>query len=246
MNAYAFLTKTPHPILIKFCEELCKKHKYHVYIFIDNDDFVLTNTSENIRFIKVNAHDCVHNCMCYATETDKTKFKNQIGKIASIWDKALYYFAYNPMSYSHIWFIEDEVFVSSVDAFKYIDEAYQDSDLLSATNIECELHNVDSWHWQSAIQTLGLPAYRSSMHVCRISKELLQHIKDYAQNLGCIPYIEYAFNTIAMRYALTVNCPKEFSTTDYTFDDFVKTKHHFFYPCVNLEIHDYLRFICKE
>jgi hypothetical protein len=245
MIAYAFLTKTPNNDLIAFAQKLYDKYHYHIYIFVDDNSYEINDIS-GINFVKINKEDCIKHKICYCNE----KFPGAIHhnqsscKVLAL-DKAVYYFVYVNKTYDHIWLIEDDVFIPSVDAFYNLDNKYHNSDLLSAKNNKCLPHEEDVWFWPYALKCFKHPVYCSMMCCCRLSSRLLDKIKDYAILNGFIPFFEFSFNTIAMQNDLHVDCPKELSSIvwqeQWKIDDFKKNPNHFFHPLKEFDKHEYYR-----
>lgn len=246
MIAYAFLTKTPNDNLINFAEKLYNKHKYHIYIFIDDDTYEIRDQNSNLNFIKINSDICIEKNMCYSGEKSQDAISNNHTscKVIAL-DKALYYFSYVNKIYDHIWLIEDDVFIPSLDAFYNLDIKYNNSDLLCAKNNKCLPHEENIWFWPYALKCFQHPVYCSMMCCCRISSKLLNKIKDYALSHGFIPFLEFSFNTIAMQNNLQVDCPKELSTIvwneKWTIDDFRQNPDHLFHPLKDFAKHEYYR-----
>jgi hypothetical protein len=245
-NAYAFLTKIPNQTLITFAERLFDKYNMQIYIFIDDNNYHI-NKSEKIHFIKINADECRKHHICCTSEINYFNTRNLANTMVNAWDKALFYFMYINTSYEYVWFIEDDVFISSDEALIDIDKEYPNSDLLTSSNSpskRCEVDN-NEWFWNYAIYLFGFPAYCSMVCACRMSKNMLQTINAVAQQIGCIPYIEFSFNTIAMRAKLKVECPEQLSTLlykkEWSIEDMKTHKNNLFHPIKDYHRHDILR-----
>ena len=76
--------------------------------------------------------------VCYCSKQKKVNegFQNThtIIKGATSREKALYYFYKNDINYDHIWFIEEDVFIPTIETIKNIDIKYPDNDLLVSGN----------------------------------------------------------------------------------------------------------------
>lgn len=248
--AYAFLTINPNNDLITFCKKLYDKYKYDIYIFVDNNNYKLDDEKDekdektNINFIKISGEKCLEKKMCLILEEDNFQMINVDGaKITSSWDKALYYFNYENNSYEHVWFIEDDVFISSIDSFNDIDNNFPTSDLLTSNNIICT--DEKKWKWSICLKFYKHPVYSSMVCACRMSKKLLKLIAIQAKELGFIPYLEFSFNTLANQNSLKVDCPKELSCILYrhnwTLEDFKKNKGYLFHPVKDFNNHEEYR-----
>lgn len=247
--AYVFLTRIPNYTLIQFAETL----SIDTYIFIDDNNYEIPK-SNNIKFIQIDANECREHHMCCAQETvfDNTKDMNKT--MVHSWDKALYYFTYKDVTYDYVWFIEDDVFIPSKDAIKYIDTKYihDNYDLLVANNNISKNYEVDEgiWHWKYAVQIFGFPSYCSMTCACRMSRKLLEAIKDFTMKQGFIPFHEFSFNTIAMKSGLSVYCAPELSTVKYdtrwTLEDLINNKNNLFHPMKNYNQHEMIRQYIKN
>jgi hypothetical protein len=246
VNAYAFLTKVPNQPLITFAERLFDKYNIPVYIFIDDDSYHINN-SDKIHFVKINADECRKHNICCTSEINYYNTRNHSTKKVNAWDKAIFYFIYINSSYDHVWFIEDDVLILSDDTLINIDAKFPDSDLLSSSNSPSKQHEVENheWFWDFAIYLFGFPAYCSMVCACRMSKNMLLTINSVAQQIKFIPFIEFSFNTIAMRANLKVDCPLQMSTliykNDWNIDDFKQNKHNLFHPIKDYHKHGIYR-----
>lgn len=185
-----------------------------------------------------------------------------VKKNPSAWDKAFYYFSVVDTSYDYVWFLEDDVFVSSIYAISNIDQKYGIADLLCKGNGMNQDGHIDGWsHWSQIVDKHPLPWYISMICVCRISNALLQKIKEYVENNNTLFFLEAMPNTLAMHHNLTVINPIEFqpimpnaeigkrirqfnTNGKYTW---VQTKldpvepDHFYHPMKDFSLHDNFR-----
>ena len=197
--AYAFLTKEPNETLMKFAENLQELHHMHVYIVVNDNSFLVPDSTK-VKYIQIDANECrKHNICC--TGDVHQNIHDKANTQVQAWDKALYYFLFKNTDYSHVWFIEDDVYINSYDALKYIDNKYPTADLLVAKNDISKDYEVaqNVWFWRNAVENYGFPAYCSMCCACRLSKELLQLVKEDAQKRGYVGMHEFSFNTIAMK-----------------------------------------------
>ncbi|WP_396189533.1 hypothetical protein [Flavobacterium sp.] len=244
--AYAFLTRIPNYTLINFAECIYDKHKIDIYIFIDDENFVIPS-SKNINYVKINSNECRKNNMCCAQETVFANTQGTEKTMVHSWDKSLYYFTHVNTTYEFVWFIEDDVFIPSDDTILNIDIKYKEHDLLVANNNISKDFEVEKgiWHWKYAIQIFGFPSYCSMTCACRMSHNLLMKIKEFALQNGFIPFHEFSFNTIAMNSALSVQCPQELSTVKYdtrlTLEDIKNNKNNLFHPIKAYDQHEMIR-----
>ena len=198
-NAICLLCVEPHPSHVKFLSNIVGD--YTKIMLCDRS----TNghTDKEIQFITVDDHTC-----------SSQGYENSnycIKKNPSAWDKAFYYFSVLDPSYDYVWFLEDDVFVSSIYAIPNIDGRYGNADLLCKGNGMNATGCMDGWtHWSELEGKHPLPWYISMICVCRISNALLQKIKEYVENNHTLFFLEGMVNTIAMHHNLTVVNPVEF------------------------------------
>jgi len=80
---------------------------------------------------------------------------------------------------------------------------------------------------------------------CRMSKSMLCAINSVAQQIKFIPFLEFSFNTIAMKADLKVECPSQMSTliykNDWNIDDFKQNKDNLFHPMKDYHNHGIYR-----
>jgi hypothetical protein len=137
------------------------------------------------------------------------------------WDKALFYFCRLNPKFSHVWFIEDDVFVPSTDIIKQLDQRYPDADVLSRDNIVNTTGETDSWYWWQFIprDVFPLPWAWSLVCAARLSQRLLVNLDQLLRISGDwlhtdtapvatqryrAPFIEYIFHTLALSKGMSV------------------------------------------
>ena len=205
-NLICFLTVNPSQQFYNFVKEL--PNPENIYICIDDNNYTIPNYDNKIKIIKMNSKLC-----------EKTGFFGTVlkfRKTAVSRDKALYYFCKNDIDFDNIWFIEEDVFVPTINTIKNIDQKYPNFDLLSASHKIINKKRTD-WHWKIINQQIKLkPPYSSSM-ICaiRCSKKLLEYIKNYVERYNSLFMDEALFNTIALQNRLKVNTIPELSTIHY-------------------------------
>jgi len=246
MIAYAFLTKSPNDELINFANQLYDKYKYHIYIIIDDDNYLIKNYNPNINFIKIDKNLCLNKNLIYSIECSVYEINTRSqNKMVTAWDKAIYYFTFENTSYEHIWFIEDDVFISSINSLEKINENFPDSDLLTATNNLFKDYEANDWLWPFCLQIFQKPCYCSMMCACRVSLKLLRLIVDCSDKYKFTPFHEFSFNTIAEQSNLKVNCPPELSTVvyrnDWTLDEMKEKPFNLYHPVKDFSIHNHYR-----
>lgn len=200
MIAVVFLTRSPHPKMLEYIPEL-KQDGYDIYVCADD---TLSGS-----FLQYTSREC-----------EEAGYKNGLlpwhMPRPSAWEKALYHFCEKDTQYEHVWFIEDDVLITSADALYKMDQQYPASDLLSESHIVVTKYKRD-WHWQLAHNIIELPWAKSMMCACRLSKRLLQVIREYVDKHKTLLYHEFMFNTLAMQHGLVVDTPDELNGITYQY-----------------------------
>ena len=210
-----FLTVTPNKLFYDFCKKLPNPN--NIYICIDDNNYNIPDYDGKIKIIKINKQIC-----------EKSGFKNTHSRIkgATSREKALYYFYKNKdkIKYDHIWFLEEDVFIPTVDTIKNIDIKYPNLDLLSScrgkkgagakTGI---IHNKETnWWWHLVNKQLNgkinLPYARSMICAVRCSNKLLNCIFKHALKYKTLFFCEVMFNTIALHNNLKYRPVSEVQT----------------------------------
>jgi len=194
-----FLTVTPNEMFYNFIKQLPDIN--NTYICIDNNNYNIPNYDGKIKIIKID------NKMC-----ESNGFKNTHSRIkgSTSREKALYYFYKNKINYDYIWFIEEDVFIPTLETIKNIDIKYPKQDLLVRNHEICYNYRTD-WHWKlvnSQIKNkINLPyAWACGAGICaiRCSKKMLECIFNYALKYKTLFFCEVMFNTIALHNKLNV------------------------------------------
>ena len=203
-NIICFLTVKPTKLFYNFCCKL-KTDNYDIYICIDKNIYNIPNYDNEIKIIKIDNDKC-------EKEGYKSTVKTFENKCCSR-DKALYYFNKNNIDYKYIWFIEEDVFIPSINTIQLIDEKYPNYDLLSASNTIFNEKEYD-WHWNYIYKQINFdPPYARSM-ICaiRVSKNIMNSINEYVKLNNNLFLDEILFNTLALQNNLTIETPNELST----------------------------------
>jgi hypothetical protein len=179
---------------------------------IDNNSYHIPDYDGIVKIIKIDNNEC-----------EKNGFKSTVlwfNNKACARDKALYYFTRESIDFNYIWFIEEDVFIPSINTIANIDKKYGYShDLL--VNGHCIINEKRTdWHWNHINSQIQIdPPYAISM-ICaiRCSKELLNCINRYAQTFNNLFLDEALFNTLAFRNNLRVLCIQELLTIEWRKD----------------------------
>jgi hypothetical protein len=158
-------------------------------------------------------------------------------------DKSLYYFCkLSKIEYENIWFLEEDVFIPTINTISDIDEKYKEYiDLLSPSNLVFNenLKDLKKWHWELVKKQITLdPPYATSMSCAiRVSKKLLECINEYAEKYKNLFFCEVLFNTISLQNNLKVITPIELSTIVYrkVWKDNEFNKNYLYHPIKNIK-----------
>jgi hypothetical protein len=227
-TAIIFLTIRPSVQLIQFAEKL-QKDSYTVYLCIDDNKF---NTSHiSLKIIKYNENECISKGFRGLSLSTNRPIA---------WDKAMYHVCRKDTSYDYVYFIEDDVFITSHTVIDTIDKKHPNADLL------CQAHNSETehpaWpHWHTT--NLPKPLYHSMVCACRLSRKLLELISIYAKKHNSLGGLEVLFNTIAAHNRLIIQNPKELRTIWYVnnWQPFKMTIGNMYHPIKNQALHPIYR-----
>lgn len=138
------------------------------------------------------------------------------------WSKALDYF--NNLETENIWFIEYDVFYSSVDILLKLNK-YKEH-LLVKSHIPYS-NDKDWTNWNlflsQNINDFDKNWFHSLTCICRISKELLKLVTEFAKSHNTLFFHEILFNTIAEHNNLSIRCCDEFKYVEYKGNDKIKS-----------------------
>lgn len=149
------------------------------------------------------------------------------------WEKGLYLFLKLKKYFDMVWFIEDDVYIPSVQAFKnlYLKSIDRNADLVIRSNFEnnegkwqSQVKNKhgkkvlkNEWHWHFLKDNVLLPPpwYGSMACAVGMSTIMLNSLENYRLKRGHFEFIEVFFNTLAMHEHLNVYVPDELRTIQY-------------------------------
>jgi len=248
MDIICLVCREPHPVWVEFLKNF---NLYEVYIVLNNNDFIIPEyylQNNKIKFIKIDDN------ICYSTgfnHANRCKTLTSFPEITA-WDKALYYFTCTPpINYStstgNIWFIEDDCFFINENTIKNIDNKYINSqcDLLVKNNNINYDESPEGWHWDSINNLISAPRSWSYIQTCRLSKRLLEKIKNYALQNKRLIMIEAMFNTLALQNNFIIKCPIELSKLELkTYDTILNINEIYIYHAIkNMSRQKELRFL---
>ena len=206
-KAICVLTIVPHIELVKFYNTFIN---YDIFFIIDDNNYDCTEFKQNfssINFIQILNEECnKHGFKHSSYMTNSSIIFNEIIS----WDKALYFFSNINLNYEHIWFLEDDVFVYGEETVQNLDNEYLNSDFLCRDKIPYPKENEWPWFWPAININFEKPYFHSAICAVRMSKQLLYYINEYIQINKQMFFIEAMFPTIAHKYNLIYDMPKEF------------------------------------
>jgi len=236
-SALCFLTVQPALETLQFAEQLAQDGRQYgvdVYIMIDDDHFRFSslNFTSHFRFLKIPKEQC----LLHGYRRTTNLGINQSHVVS--WDKALFYFCVLNKNYSFVWFVEDDVFIPSVQSFRSIHQLYSNiSDLVISMNEINLLGDVFYWHWSKAIGRFVPPWSASMVNLVGLSQRMLKSIADDIQWHGVSAFHEYFFLTLALKLNMTRITPLEFSTLvyrqDISWEQISKQPNNFWHPMKN-------------
>jgi hypothetical protein len=204
--------------------------EYMVYIVIDDNNYMIPGYDGIVKIVKIDNLEAESN----GYKDCILSLKNKAGSR----DKALYYFNKESIDYTFIWFVEEDVFIPSIQSIKNIDAKYLTHDLLSASNYIIHEKHTD-WLWKTVNSqiSLNLPYACSMICAIRCSKKMLQSIHNYATVHNRLFLDEALFNTLALHDMLETACPKELSSITYCHNWTYKniTSTHLYHPVKSID-----------
>lgn len=235
-NAYALLCRKVYTIQLKLIQKMIQTNLYNHYtffVFIDDNtqdisEFIINYP--NIKFIQIEDNICLEKGYKNMTYT--------ITKTHVSWDKSVYYFCEVDDSFNYIWFVEDDVFIPNPEAIDFLDKKYEDYDLLTKRNTLSMNYGEKDWHWHLGINNTPLPLFSSLVSTLRVSKNLLNIVRNYARVFKKLFFLELMFNTLSAHNKLKNKIVPELATIIYRFpweeNKHLIKKNYLYHPVKNL------------
>lgn len=203
-KAICFLAVSPSRLFFNFCDSLVNQ-TYDVYVCVDKPFDANFDSLCKIIQIPNNV-------------AEEAGFKGSVlyfNNKACSRDKALYYFCcIHKPQYEMIWFIEEDVFIPSVETIPNIDQKYPSGDLLSPSHYIFKKKNffeANTWHWNHIFNQTPLKHPFAASMICaiRVSWKLINTIRRYVQLYKSLFLDEVLFNTLALKAGLQVIVAKD-------------------------------------
>lgn len=239
MKVIAFLARYYDMNIAKFAKCLMSD-EYKIYMFVDSPiDDIRDKIIPGI------------NVIYYTDET--AKYHHYTNGLLSFtkngptsWDKALYHFCKVETHYDYVWFVEDDCFITNESVIRDMDYKFPVSDLLCNQNkiITSQKDKKNSkWpHWEHA-KNIDFPYSISMVCCCRLSKRLLNIVRDYVVKYNELMFHEIMFNTLCLHNNLRIDTPVEIRNILYRYDwtaDNMKDGY-IYHPVKDTKSHDILR-----
>ena len=233
-TAVCFLCVCPKPRFIHFAEEMAKYHS--VFIVCDKLDCE-TPPSDKVKFLKIADKDCLD--AGFNNSADPS-FKAVIAQ-----DRAMYYFSTIDTTFKYVWFIEDDVYIPRPFMLHELDKAYGDVQLIISSHVSRE--KAAAWNWWPLADASPLKGnfHHSMACVIRLSKTMLQKVREFANTHKRLVFVEFMFNTIAANNNLSVATPQQLSKivwkyqqqTDWPSEEVLYKDTNIFHPIKDTELH---------
>lgn len=251
---------------IEWLNFLSKFENYDVYIVADDNSQDYKEKFKEflkVKIIQFDDEECEEAGFAGLTKGIEPSLVLEGKKNKSVWawDKAFYYFAIKNKSYENMWLIEEDVYVYNEMSFIRLDEKNIGIDLVSSVivqdfvDINSDTYYPKGWWWHKICAINNNMKYESAdflkclaFHV-RVSKKLIEKIKEYADQHKCLFFHEACLPMICKRNNLSFSNPNELSISRPCVElpehmkkgiiDF--RKYYFFHPIKNLQSHEQYR-----
>lgn len=157
-------------------------------------------------------------------------------------DKALFHFA-TVSDADYVWLIEEDTFIPRPDLLAELDRKYPIADLITRSHTARD--QDPTWGgWVRDDLTLLPPPHAKSMSCCiRVSRALLEAVRDFAGSTGRLVFMEYLFNSLAAKQGLLVFTPPELTGIEFrqTFSADSFHPDRLLHPIKQTSVHPLLR-----
>jgi len=244
LNAICIVCREPHQIWLDFLNNI----SYDCFLVINDNVDLRKYSPGKVNMITIDSNISFNNGFNHANRIIQSENDIKKGLVhlpfpeVTAWDKALYYFSSINNKYDNVWFLEDDCFFIDPNIFTRIDSQFNDIDLLvKENNLNYERH---AWCWNHVTQYLNEPTAFSFIQACRLSRNLLNIVKNTAKRLKRLVIIETLFNTLVMQNNLSMRHPNELSLLHWdrnlTKLD-ILDENKIYHPVKNIELHKILR-----
>jgi hypothetical protein len=208
------------------------QHNITVYIISDNSN------NNSLYMVKKHNHPIAYSL---SINENEAKFNQFFGvdiltkkKSVVALDKSLYFMCRVAPHYDFVWFIENDVYIPSVDTFLSLNDRVIRSDLVSGEMFQY----TNSWPLYGHFDLhLPKPWFHAMMCATGMSRKMLSVVDTYVRTQGNLEFLEGLFPTLAYQNNMTTLQPKEFKTVvyrnDWTCNDILKYANNWFHPIKN-------------
>jgi len=204
-----------------------------VYVVCDDPNCEVPASSP-FTFVKLTDDDC--------RTSGYNNSNSAIPKRPSAWDKAILYFCEKNTAPDYVWFIEEDVFVPRESLFKELDDRYPSTDFIMKQHVK-DTDDPSFEFWYDGDGKMERPFYRSLVCATRVSRALLNRVKELHDSNKTLVFIEIMFNTLAVKHGLTMDMPPELQNIIFRHDWTEDTVHKdsLFHPVKDTKLHDTYR-----
>ena len=160
---------------------------------------------------------------------------SQFGDSPHAWAKATFFFCRLAPKYDFVWFMEDDVYIPSLEAFVTMLGLSRYQDVVVKELVSREKDPALS-HWADADLHYSYPKpwYTSMVCVIGMSSTMLSKIDDYVLEFQMMGFVEFFYVSIASHNNLTILNPSTLSSiewqNEWTCNDVNNLNMNWFHP----------------
>jgi hypothetical protein len=221
----------PSERVLSFAEEYSATHPV---VVVCDDPECKTPETDKFTFVKLTDEVC--------KSSGYNNSNNAIMKRPSAWDKAIYHFCVQDTAPNYVWFLEEDVFVPRANLFKELDQRYPTTDFIMKQHVK-DTDDPSFEFWYEGDGKMERPFYRSLVCTARVSRALLNKVKELHDTKHTLVFIEIMFNTLAVNNGLTMEMPSELQSIIFrhTWTEDTVNENQFFHPIKDTALHDTYR-----
>ena len=123
-----------------------------------------------------------------------------------------------------------------------LDERYPTTDYIMKQHVK-DTDDPSFEFWYDGDGKMERPFYRSLVCTTRVSRAMLKRVKELHDSKKTLVFIEIMFNTLAVKYGMTMEMPKELQNIIFrhTWTEDTVNKDEFFHPVKDTALHDTYR-----
>lgn len=200
-TSLCLLCRRPDEVWLEFLNTFVG---YEVFVVIDDNTWdqheQMVSRYPRLQLIQIDNRDC---------EQWGFVDGNFLNSRITAWEKSWYYFSVLNRHHDHVWFLEDDVFVCQEATIQQIDEQYPASDILCAS---CSVNREGAytdWHWNQIRINFPPPYYWAMVCAVRMSRALLNAVRDYAEQNRTLFFLEALLPSLAKKQKLKYDTPPE-------------------------------------